>query len=148
MNAEQWNRLYPVGTEVFVTDAGEQYQTRTVTEAWTLSSGKPAVIVAGSVCCLLMQVTPVEPVGRHTLRQPFGLLERMPLAELLDMMAGHGVAKTASVFKNHDDQPVFAVVLLTGADIQGYLDAFDQVEKRVNENGQPAIRQAREARND
>ena len=137
MNAEQWNRLYPVGTDVFIDDAGEQYHTRTCSEAWTLGSGDPVVALEGYSCYYLAGVTPVEPVKRCTLHRPFGQIERMPLAELLDMMAGHGVAKTASVFKNHDDQPVFAVVLLTGADIQGYLDAFDQVEKRLAASAVP-----------
>ena len=148
MNAEQWNRLYPVGTDVFVEDEGEEIHTRTCSPAWSLVMGGAMVGLEGLGPMRVSEVRPFKPKVAHLINHPFGLLERMPLAELLDMMAGHGVTKTASVFKNHDDQPVFAVVLLTGADIQDYLDAFDQVEKRLNENCRSAAAQVGEARND
>ena len=130
MNTETWNKLYPVGTDVFVTeDNGEQCHSRTRSEAWTLGSGHAVVKLEGySGGYDLARVQPVEPIKRHMIHQPFGELEKMPLHDVLDMMGSHGVAKIASTFSDQDDTPVFAVVLLSGPQIQDYLDAFDRID--------------------
>lgn len=130
MNTETWNKLYPVGTDVFVTeDNGEQCHSRTRSEAWTLGSGQAVVKLEGySGGYDLARVQPVEPIKRHMIHQPFGELEKMPLHDVLDMMGSHGVAKIASTFSDQDDSPVFAVVLLSGPHIQDYLDAFDRID--------------------
>ena len=129
MNTETWNKLYPVGTDVFVTeDDGEQHHSRTRSQAWTLGNGQAVVKLEGySGGYDLARVQPVEPIKRHMIHQPFGDLEKMPLQDVLDMMGSHGVAKIASTFSDQDDKPVFAVVLLSGPHIQHYLDAFDRI---------------------
>ena len=137
MNTETWNKLYPVGTDVFVTeDNGEQCHSRTRSEAWTLGSGQAVVKLEGySGGYDLARVQPVEPIKRHMIHQPFGELEKMPLHDVLDMMGSHGVAKIASTFSDQDDTPVFAVVLLSGPHIQDYLDAFDRIDEEHPECG-------------
>ncbi|CUR45525.1 hypothetical protein BN2364_1084 [Alloalcanivorax xenomutans] len=135
MNAAQWNTLYPIGTDVFLIEGGvtgedlEEVHTRTVSAAWDPLHCDTLVELEGvEGPRLLNRVRPVTPKPKHLLQQPFGLLEKMRLSEALDMMASHGVAKVASVFSSQDDEPVFAVVMLTGDRVQDYLDAFDAID--------------------
>ena len=45
---QEWNELYPAGTEVFLTnDDGELERTKTRSRAWLLGSGTPVVSVEG-----------------------------------------------------------------------------------------------------
>ncbi|MCE7510280.1 hypothetical protein [Alloalcanivorax xenomutans] len=140
MNAAQWNALYPIGTDVFLIEGGftgedvEEVHTRTVSAAWDPLHCDTLVELDGvEGPRLLNRVRPVTPKPKHLLQQPFGLLEKMRLSEALDMMASHGVAKVASVFSSQDDEPVFAVVMLTGDQIQDYLDAFETIDRDSNE---------------
>ncbi|MFD8820819.1 hypothetical protein ACFV1C_00370 [Streptomyces sp. NPDC059605] len=64
MTADEWNRLYPVGTPVLaypLTRDDEPLDTATRTPAWTLGHGEPVVSVegyAGGIC-----LTHVDPIG-------------------------------------------------------------------------------------
>lgn len=130
MKAAHWNQLYPAGTPVtLTTDDGDQIKTITRSEAWELGSGHSVVKVEGrSGGMALSRVQPTDPVKYHRLHQAFNEVQQMPLHEILDMMTGSGVAKVSSVFRNHDDEPVFAVVMLSGEDLQRYLSALEAVE--------------------
>lgn len=47
-DAQEWNKLYPPGTEVFLTnDDGKIEETTTRSIAWLLGSGHPVVSVEG-----------------------------------------------------------------------------------------------------
>lgn len=48
MNAKIWNEKYPIGTAVIVRrDNGDEFHTKTRSEAWTLDSGRDVVKVNG-----------------------------------------------------------------------------------------------------
>lgn len=50
MTADEWNRLYPVGTPVkyfAIRGRGATSETKTRSEAWTLGSGHPVVNIHG-----------------------------------------------------------------------------------------------------
>lgn len=136
MNTETWNKHYPVGTDVFFrVDHCEECHSVTASRAWTRVDGTDVVKLQGVEGDFEFELSRLRPgtikhdiKHRETHHHPFGQMEQMPLNELLDMMASHGVAKVASVFSNQDDRPVFAVVLLTGEHIQDYLDAFDRID--------------------
>ncbi|HAR61752.1 MAG TPA: hypothetical protein DCS18_16385 [Alcanivorax sp.] len=135
MNIETWNKHYPVGTDVFFrVDHCEECHSVTASRAWTREDGTDVVKLQGVEGDFEFELSRLRPETikhdikhRETHHHPFGQMEQLPLNELLDMMASHGVAKVASVFSNQDDRPVFAVVLLTGEHIQDYLDAFDRI---------------------
>lgn len=131
MRASDWNQLYPVGTDVFVSEeTGEEFHSKTTAPAQTREDGTHFLEVQGHLNpCDLPHVRPVNPVRSHRLYQAFNQVQQMPLGEILDMMASSGVAKVSSVFANQDDQPIFAVVMLTGHDLQRYMDALEAVEE-------------------
>jgi hypothetical protein len=131
MRASDWNQLYPVGTDVFVSEeTGEEFHSKTTAPAQTREDGTHFLEVEGHLNpCDLRHVRPVNPVRSHRLYQAFNQVQEMPLGEILDMMASSGVAKVSSVFTNQDDQPVFALVMLTGHDLQRYMDALEAVEE-------------------
>ncbi len=60
-----WNKHYPSGTEVMLTnDDCHIEHTRTRSEAWLLDSGHPVVKVEGRAGgYLLNRITPVHPIG-------------------------------------------------------------------------------------
>jgi hypothetical protein len=131
MRASDWNQLYPVGTDVFVSEeTGEEFHSKTTAPAQTREDGTHFLEVEGHLNpCDLRHVRPVNPVRSHRLYQAFNQVQEMSLGEILDMMASSGVAKVSSVFTNQDDQPVFALVMLTGHDLQRYMDALEAVEE-------------------
>ena len=143
MNIETWNKHYPVGTDVFFrVDHCEECHSVTASRAWTREDGTDVVKLQGVEGDFEFELSRLRPetikhdIKHHeTHHHPFGQMEQLPLNELLDMMASHGVAKVASVFSNQDDRPVFAVVLLTGEHIQDYLDAFDRIDEEHPECG-------------
>ena len=131
MRATDWNQLYPVGTEVFVTEeTGEEFHSKSIGPAQTREGGTHFLEVEGHLNpCDLRHVRPVNPVRSHRLFQAFNQVQQMTLEQILDMMASSGVAKVSSVFANQDEQPIFALVMLTGEDLQRYIDALDAVEE-------------------
>lgn len=70
MTADDWNRLFPIGTPVLawpgVRDA-EPMRTQTRTPAWTLGHGAPVVSVEGYPGGIaLTHIEPVRPQGGET----------------------------------------------------------------------------------
>jgi hypothetical protein len=47
VNAHKWNRRHPVGTKVRLTLKGQPYDTETKGAAWSLSTGRAVVPLAG-----------------------------------------------------------------------------------------------------